>query len=316
MPLKTKPLGKHCGVVVTAEKTETLAALRHDDVISCFKQNGAVIFSGFGNNADMFTYFTEQFTQDFLRYEGGAQRYGPLNREQIGNNETLLSTSGGKLGFSIPLHGELYYWNSSPEIMWFYCDTPPAANSGGQTTICDGTKAYQRLKPQARDYFAKNQIKYIRTFGPGEWQGSFFTDKLEDVKEFCEGHGGTFELREDGSIVSEFVTSALKTSPDGSKDVWINNMLVFIKAEQSFLKNHGADKTAPLAVRMADNTPVPEEMQKAVLEATEPITQEIAWNNGDIAMIDNRWILHGRRKAQATSGRAIFVRMGKAAFAL
>jgi alpha-ketoglutarate-dependent taurine dioxygenase len=312
--LRRAPLCRHFGVLVEARRGETLDALDRSEVIACIREHGVILFASFNADAETFTRFTDQFTRDFSGYEGGASSYGLLSRDKIGNNDTLLSTSGSKLGFSIPLHGEMYYWNLAPELLWFFCEQPPARKQGGQTTLCDGVRAYDSLGNEVRSFFEKNRLKYIRTFAPGEWQHCFQTESLDDVRSFCEARGGTFEPKPDGSVRSEFVTSAFRTAPDGKRRVWINNVLVFIKGEQSHRKIHGGEKPSPLAVRLEDDSPIPDSILKAVVDATEPITYEVQWRKGDLVMIDNRSILHGRRKAEPESGRAIYMRMGQAAF--
>jgi alpha-ketoglutarate-dependent taurine dioxygenase len=310
---RTGRLDHNCGAILNLKRGE-LGSLSSELLMELLGQHGAVLIKGANASVDEFAKLAELLTTDFSSYKGGAQSYGPMSREKINNQDTLLTTSGSKHGFSIPLHGEMYYLKSPPELMWFFCQNPPA-DGGGQTTLGNAAEAYRKLPAKTVKFFDENRIRYMRRLGPDEWQGCFQTESIEEVRKFCELEGSTFKQEDDGSVSSDFVTSVFRSKGDGGERLFINNMLVFLKGEEAFLKNYGEDRPSVLRVRLESGDAIPRDIVEDVQSAMEAITYNIEWEKGEMVVLDNRWILHGRRKAKQNSGRQIFMRMGKSRFA-
>ena len=61
-------------------------------------------------------------------------------------------------------------------------------------------------------------------------------------------------------------------------------------------------------VRFEDDTEIPEDVRQEIDEVTENLTAEIPWAAGDMAIVDNTRMLHGRRSF-TDENRAILARM-------
>ena len=95
-----------------------------------------------------FVDFTRSITPNFINYSGGA-----YPRDPIDGDNTVLSVTGNRQAFAVPLHGEMFYTKSRPAVLWFFCSTPPEAD--GETTVCDGIRGplramIHRRKPCCR----------------------------------------------------------------------------------------------------------------------------------------------------------------------
>jgi alpha-ketoglutarate-dependent taurine dioxygenase len=61
----------------------------------------------------------------------------------------------------------------------------------------------------------------------------------------------------------------------------------------------------------ANGQPLSEKLMKQTAELAEKYTQEIQWQDGDIVIINNKRVLHGRRAITGNlSDRALFIGMG------
>ena len=309
----------HRGVGSIIEPEVPGGAIDESVLLGEFKSAGAVLIRNAVKSEQEFITFSDTYSHDFSTYRGGGFRFGSLDRKQISNNETLLSTTGGSQGFPIPLHGEMYYMGERPSLLWFYCAQPPT--SGGQTTLGDGIAIYAGLKPETKDLLLTKRLKYIRQLADGDWQKTFQTDDIAAVVELSERNGAhvTYDPAT-SSVRSEFVSPAVITHDGGETGVWINNAITLVYAERAFESGWVAQnvqgthsKTPPLIVRLEDDSKIPDAVLKDIVTVSESLTAEIPWQAGDVVLIDNTWMLHGRRQDNGT-GRSIYVRMGEPTF--
>ena len=279
--------------------------------------SGTLIFRGFTVETKSFLDFTSVYCRTFLTYQGGGLRFGALDRESIEGNPTLLSTTGHTQGFPIDLHGEMYYMKRRPEVLWFYCENAPA--KAGETTLCDGPELLRLLPPETREFLSKHRIRYIRRLADGEWQTTFQTQELDEVRRICEDNDTTLRVQPDGrSIETEFISSALSTSPTAQTEAFINNLVLIHRTEMAFesgwvkenLSSLKSEK-CPMVVRLEDDSRFPDAMIEGIRQISKRLLLAHTWRNGDIMMIDNTRVLHGRKESVGKD-RAIYVRMAEA----
>ncbi|MBW4572072.1 MAG: TauD/TfdA family dioxygenase [Tolypothrix carrinoi HA7290-LM1] len=317
--IQHRSLSNTFGRIIQGYGSKNILDLDNEEVINLFRESGTLLFNNFGTDADTFMKFTQLYCKSFSTYQGGGLRWGVLDRQAINNIETLLTTSGHSQGFPIELHGEMYYLKNHPTILWFYCENPPI--QGGQTTVSDGREIFKNLSDETKKLFQSQKIKYVRQQASGEWQTTFQTDDLNIVQKFCDENETKLSINsETGAITTEYVCSAIVKSRDG-EDVFINNLLLIYIAEWAFQSGWFAENlkmtnsSPPLVVRMEDGSCIPEHIIEELQQICDNLTIDIQWEKGDVLMIDNTKILHGRREATA-SNRKIFVRMGEPIFQL
>jgi len=309
------PLREHFGSVIQAGAGDTLLSLDPAEFAQLFRQRGALLFRGFPGDSASFVEFTQRYSQNFSTYQGGGFRIGFLNRQSIGGDPTLLSTTGHTQGFPIELHGEMYYIKQRPELLWFFCANAPA--KAGETTICDGVELLRLLSPEVRELFASRRVTYIRHLRSQEWQTTYQTEDLEVVRQFCRENDMTLQVRADGSIETRFTCSPLITSPSLHQPAFINSIVQSYLIEwavtsgwlQENIKGLQLEHP-PIVVRFEDGSRIPDKIIDEIREVSERITLNVSWKNGDVLMIDNMRALHGRRQAVG-SDRSIFVRLGQ-----
>ena len=283
------------------------------DTMTLLAQQGAVLLKGFDFTPESFVNFSGQCCQSFETYAGGALRFRALTRKALNPEGTLLSTTGDGQSFSIPLHGEMYYQLHHPDIIWFYCKTPPLIL--GQTTVADGHEVLCQLSRRSLDLLRRKRLLYVRELSAQDWPETFQTTSLASLKTLCESAGLMLTVNPDNSIRTEFTCSGLVID-DLRRERFINNLLSVLKFERDIsgglvVSATGQEKptSPPLVVRLEDGTPVPNWLAEDVERAGEIATVEIQWEQGDVLLLDNRKILHGRRAISGTE-RQVLVRMG------
>jgi alpha-ketoglutarate-dependent taurine dioxygenase len=280
--------------------------------MTLFEEHGAVVLRGFGFTKESFTTFSDVCCAGgFSAYVGGGFRFRGLDRESKGANGTLLSTTGSTQSFGIPLHGEMYYQAERPDMLWFFCEHAPARK--GQTTVADGHALFERLSSESQALLQSRQLLYVRELSAADWSTTFQTTDVGELERICQRNGMTLDVQPDGGIRTEYLSPPVQNV--GGRPVYINNAQMLWEFEAGFnlglAKGLLGDdvKHLPLVVRLDDGSPLPEGVMKDVAEAGEACTVEITWQKGDVVMVDNRRILHGRRKTGGEQ-RQILVRLG------
>lgn len=298
MKITTAPISEKFGTTVFGRIESDICQLDHQEIINWFKSDSLLLFRSFDIDTDKFKKFTELLSTNFVSYVGGA-----YSREMINNDKTLLSVTGGKLNFAVPFHGEMYYRKNRPDILWFYCATP--ALRDGETTICDGIQVYNELSHSTQELFHQKRLKYIRTYPADVWPKIYQTEDLNIVEQVCNDNDMQLQVKPDNSITTEYVSSAIKESRCGKHQVFINNILPVIEQEVK-----GSNSSL---VRFEDNSQIPDEIINEIKDVTDKLTYLVSWQKGDILMIDNTRLLHGRRSF-SDNQRDIYVRLCDANF--
>ncbi len=291
------PLTEGYGEVWSGTADTPLTALDASEAKAALRRHGVVLFRGFRADRTSFKEFTDRLCGAFMNYEGGASA-----RSKVDGQETVLTVTEPSMLHGIPLHGEMYYTKHRPDLLFFFCERPAAQD--GETTVADGTALYRGLSQRTRDFFEICRIKYVCTYPDGRWQQLFQSDRVSDVEEYCRDNDMNFRRNDDGSIVTEYLTRAVSKPLFHAGPAFINNIFTMVRWEQAGFgirvvrDEHGK----PLAQDIID------ELQQLERQETLPVS----WRPGDLMMVDNTRMLHGRRSFTDT-GRSIFVRLGSLA---
>ena len=102
------------------KNSKILSKNEHEDILEKFKKYGVLSFSNISSNIENLTKFIDLFSQS---YAHDAQR-----RNIRFNNRNIRNVDTGYQ--KILLHSETSFSPSRPEIIWFYCVSPPKTSSG------------------------------------------------------------------------------------------------------------------------------------------------------------------------------------------
>lgn len=298
--MQLQPTFPDLGITITSD--EALADLDTNTVIAQFKEHGALLFSGFHADLQDFESFTNRFSTDYMTHEGGGSVRDVINRD---GDQTIMSVAYSynaqhQRSFPLALHSDRSYTKSHPPIMWFCCKQP--SEHEGETTIADGRIFYQELSEATREYLLNNPIKYVRRYKDGEWQLLWQTDNRDRVAEYARENDMLLVANDDGSVQTEFQTYAIRQDRWGDQYVFLNSMLLVEWQER--VLNRGATT----AIRMPDGSKIPEAIWTELRGLEEKLTRYVPWQPGDMLMVDNTRMLHGRR-AFTDPKREIWVRM-------
>ena len=202
------------------------------------------------------------------------------------------------------LHNENSYQATWPRRIFFHCAT--AARQGGETPIADVRRVYQRIDPKVRDRFAAKGWMVVRNYGDGlglPWQNVFQTEDKAEVEAHCRRNGLDFEWKPGNRLRTRVVRPAVARHPQTGEACWFNHATFFHlstltpEIRESLLEEFSEDEL-PANTYYGDGSPIEPEALDHLRSCYEAETLAFPWQEGDILMLDNMMVAHGRAPFQ------------------
>ncbi|HEX7314773.1 MAG TPA: condensation domain-containing protein, partial [Pyrinomonadaceae bacterium] len=275
-------------------------------VESGLRKHGAILFRGFAaRSAAAF----EQFARATCGELFGD--YGDLPRDEVGGK--IYSSTPYPNDKPILFHNESSHQSRWPMRIWFYC--AQAASEGGETPIVDCRSVYANLDPSVREQFERKGLRYVRNFTDGldvSWQEFFRTEERSIVEEKCRRAGAEYAWSETGLRTSNFCR-AVTAHPATGEQVFFNQVQLHhvscLDAEvRASVTSLFSEEELPRNVYFGDGSPIPDEAVEHVSEVYRACAVNFPWREGDILMVDNMLVAHGRNPFAGP--RKIMVAMG------
>jgi alpha-ketoglutarate-dependent taurine dioxygenase len=282
-------LASRAGVLLNALDAQARARVERE-----LLRSGAVLLRGFRVRSALdVRNFAESFGAPLLSYE-----FGSTPRRKIATH--LYSSTEYPAHQSIPLHNEQSYTRSWPRRLWFYCQTPAA--EGGETPLADSRKVLARIPAAVRSELVARGLLYVRHYGHEldlSWQQVFGTDDRDQVGEYCAEHGIEHEWLTPDLLRTAQRCQVTISHPQTGEEVWFNQAHLFHLSSLPELAQAGLRQTvgealAPRNVYFGDGAPIPDPLLDSVREAYRAETFSFSWRAGDVLMIDNLLVAHGR----------------------
>ncbi len=200
----------------------------------------------------------------------------------------------------ILLHNELSYSAQWPLKIFFCC--LQVADQGGETPIADIQRVYERIDPAIRHTFEQNQWMLKRNYNQGfglPWQEVFQTEAKADVEAYCRQHQIEFEWKDDQHLETRQVRAAIHTHPHTGDRIWFNHMAFFHDSSleppmrHELMTEFGLENL-PYSTYYGDGTVIEAEIVEQIRQAYDQEKVVFAWQLGDILMLDNMLVAHGR----------------------
>jgi alpha-ketoglutarate-dependent taurine dioxygenase len=274
------------GTIIKNTSNASIDSISSDSAYKLLEEYGIVLFRNFNIE-------TEDFIRTTDRLMGKILSHGANTREAITADRTVVEVVKGNLGMC--LHKELGYTPWGPELLWFHCLTP--AKENGQTTICDGVELARSLSSSTRNLFEKNKIKYSHHWPPETWQGFLRTQNyLEAINKIGQYTQVDLEKSSHDKIFFNYEISAFEQTIQGP--AFLNSILNMVDSKHLNI----------CTLSFANGELIDDEIIDEIREKGEALSEKIEWKSGDLAMIDNRRMLHGRKSFSGE--RKIHTRFG------
>jgi alpha-ketoglutarate-dependent taurine dioxygenase len=272
-------------------------------------KHGGILFRGFQTTSRTdFEDFVNAVCDQLMHYMEGA-----TPRVEVSGK--VYTSTHFPHDQTIALHNELCYVTTWPMKIWFYCVKP--AEQGGETPIGDVRNVYNRLDPKIRERFIEKKWMLMRNFGDGfglSWQSSFRIDNKPALEEYFRKADIEFEWKDENRLRTRQVRSAVARHPKTGEMVWFNHVAFWhlssldARLREMFLEEF-KEEGLPYNTYYGDGSPIEDSIIAELREAYRQESVVFPWQRGDIIMLDNMLVAHGRYPYEGT--RSVLAAMGE-----
>jgi alpha-ketoglutarate-dependent taurine dioxygenase len=231
----------------------------------------------------------------------------------------------------VPEHAEMSYLPRMPRHLFFWCRVPAAV--GGETTVVDGRRVLARLDPALVEPLVSAPLRIRRRharpkgfhdpFELKRWNVTFASEDRSELTERLRELGYSTYFGRDGSLTLEHRQQAVRVHPETRERAWLNHLLVFHASTPTATLRSGVLRERELRalalypvaagyralsqflgrevatdVRLASGAPIPDTTVAHVRAVVDEAAVHVKWQRGDVVLLDNHLVLHGRRPFQ------------------
>ncbi|MFT3923892.1 MAG: TauD/TfdA family dioxygenase [Myxococcales bacterium] len=231
----------------------------------------------------------------------------------------------------VPEHAEMSYLPRMPRQLFFWCRR--ASRTGGETTLVDGRRVLSRLDPGLVEPLLAGPLRIRRRHARADgwhdpfelkrWNITFGTRDREELLARLRRLGTSAYFGHDGSLTLEQQQTAVRLHPETRERAWLNHLLVFHASTPAEILASAAHRERglralalrPLAlgyrrafqwlgrevatdVRLASGAPIADAIVNHVRQVVDASAIRVCWRPGDVLLVDNHLMLHGRRPFQ------------------
>lgn len=261
-------------------------------------EHGAILFRGFDiNTPAAFARLTRSVAPGLLDC---LDDNGPRTKITSG----IYTSTEYPAEYQLSMHSEYAYTHKFPSRLFFCCVVEPG--KGGETPLADNRRILRKLDPEVVEEFRTRRIKYLRNLHGGNgfglsWQAAFQTTDKSAVETYCREMRIDYEWKADGGLRLENTFESVITHPRTGEEVWFNQAPQFHPSDyptdiyESLLNSfRGKEDELPQTSLFGDNSPIDISKLKHIRETMFSQATVERWRQGDVVMIDNVLVCHGR----------------------
>ncbi len=266
-----------------------------DQLLGQLSEHGAILLRGLMLRSD-------------IDFDGIIQRFGLKNftyAQSLSNavrrnrTERVFTANEAPAEVSIYLHHEMAQTPVYPSKLFFFCEQ--AAESGGATPLCRSDILLQQLQQRAPTFVAACREKGVRysnvmpdaddhQSGQGRsWRSTLSTEEKSTAEAKLKKLGYEWQwLEQDSLRVTTPVLPAIKETANG-REVFFNQLIAAFRGWKD-VRNTGEK-----SIRFGDDSAISNEAMAHAIQLGDELSFDIPWQSGDVALVDNFLVMHGRR---------------------
>ncbi|MEL6530585.1 MAG: TauD/TfdA family dioxygenase [Pseudomonadota bacterium] len=264
-------------------------------VDAALEDAGALLFRGF-DVADplAFDAAVEGYGETGFTYEDSLS-----NAVRTNVTPRVFTANEAPPATEIFLHHEMAQTPLYPSKLFFYCEI--AAQKGGATPLCRSDWVLDRLTSKAPDFVARvgaEGVRYTNVMpgsddtGSGQgrsWRSTLSVTDKSAAEDRLRDLGYSWEWQEDESLrATTPALPAIRELADGRK-TFFNQLIAAFRGWADSRNDPNR------AITFGSGEPITTQDMAPAIAIADELTVNLAWQPGDVALVDNFLVMHGRR---------------------
>ncbi len=256
---------------------------------------GALLFRGFD-------------VPDALAFDAAVEAYGApgftyedslSNAVRTNVTPRVFTANEAPPETEIFLHHEMAQTPIYPSALFFYCEI--AAKDGGATPLCRSDWVFERLVKEAPDFARRCEAEGVRYTNvmPGDddagsgqgrsWRSTLSADSRDDAEARLAELGYSWQWLDEGSLRATTPVLPAVRKDTGNGKSFFNQLIAAFRGWSD--SRNDPNK----AITFGDGTPITAEDMAPAIRIADELTYDLEWQEGDVALVDNYMVMHGRR---------------------
>lgn len=257
--------------------------------------SGTVLFRGFPlSGPEDFDAFIDAFGESGFTYKESLS-----NAVRVNLTERVFTANEAPPEVGIYLHHEMAQTPLYPSKLYFFCEI--AADDGGETPVCRSDVLLDRMKELEPEFVQACRDKLVKyslvmpsvddpESGQGRgWQSTLGVETRAEAEARLEKLGYSWKWLEDGSLRTTTPALPAIREADNGREAFFNQLIA------AFLGWADISHTGVHKIAFGDGTPIPADVMQRVCDLAEDLIVDLPWQAGDVALVDNYQVMHGRR---------------------
>jgi alpha-ketoglutarate-dependent taurine dioxygenase len=285
---------------VTLDEACAWVAENRERLVAESAVSGTVMFRGFPlRTAEDFDRFVGAFGLPNFAYEDSLS-----NAVRINKTPRVFTANEAPPDVTIFFHHEMAQTPIYPSRLFFFCEQPAA--EGGATPLCRSDVLWERLVEKCPQFARDCEVKGLRysnvmpaandhASGMGRsWQSTLKAQTPAEAETRLGGLGYSWTWQDDGCLrATTPVLKAVYDLGDGRKSFFNQLIAAFCGWKDS--RNDPSK-----AITLGDGTPLDRDAVMTAVALAEELAFDVPWQQGDVALVDNYVVMHGRRTFSGT----------------
>ncbi len=278
-----------------AEDPYAWLSQQREDLLGQLDRQGAVLLRGFALHSDT------DFDRAISAFELPAFTYAESLSNAVRKNRTdkVFTANEAPPEIEIFLHHEMAQTPRYPSKLFFFCELAPGG--GGATPLCRSDLLLQAMRKHMPEFVSRCEqhgLRYTNIMpldadaqsGQGRsWKSTLSSDSQAGAEARLEVLGYSWQWLDDGSLKATTpVLPAVKTLESGT-EVFFNQLIAAFMGWKDSRNRHEK------VVRFGDSSEIADEDMQQVVSLAKQFTYDLQWQTGDMAVVDNFLVMHGRR---------------------
>ena len=272
---------------------------------------GAIMFRGFDvRSSDEFGAVARATAGiELLNYVGGVSR-----RKRVADE--VYTSTDYPADMDLPCHNELSHTREWVRLIVFWCEQPSVTR--GETPLVDGRRVVRRLSPATVDRFRDQKVTYTRFLHSGDdsgvlernirilhesgypfslsWQHTYSTSDRSVVARMAESLGATIAWSSQGDLSWSETLPVIRRHYETEEECWFSHLLTFHPSRMdASTRTRLPEREYPRNIAFGDGSPISDAIVDEVRAAVAAEEAVVPWEAGDVVLIDNVLVAHGRR---------------------